>query len=148
MNVSIDCPFRILLLFILDIFPRSISTIKHLCCVSRLFSFLANQILAKKNEFLIVLNHSILLLCFIKCTSQFCFLDGFVKANLHICLSWIWTFDIDIISTSCVDDNATCVLADHIDPIVRDWPTQHYLIYRAQNANKNTKVNGTQVLLE
>lgn len=54
------------------------------------------------------------------------YLNGFVKANL-LCLSWIWTFDIDIISTSWFDDNAKCVLADHIDPSVRDSPTQHYL---------------------
>ena len=50
-------------------------------------------------------------------------LKWFCKANLPItswvffCLSWIWTFDIYIIhvSTSWVDDNAKCVLADHID---------------------------------
>ena len=51
----------------------------------------------------------------------------FVDNFFVFCLSWLWTFDIDIISTSWVDDNAKFVLTDHIDPIVRDSPIQNYL---------------------
>ena len=47
----------------------------------------------------------------------------FAQYFLVFCLSCIWTFDIDIISISWVDDNAKCDLADHIDPVVRDSPT-------------------------
>ena len=102
------------------------------CCVSRLFSFVVNRIWVRKDEILIVLTtrqfYFVLLnahhnsLFFFFRWKMYRLLKWFCKCKFAhnffvFCLSWIWTFGIDIILTPWVDDNAKCVLADHINPI-------------------------------
>ena len=58
------------------------------------------------------------------------YLYGFVKADLPITSLFFFWFKLNLNvygHLGLMHDNAKCVLADHIDPIVRDSPAQHYL---------------------